>query len=633
MKRFLYRRILSIFLCATLLAGGMPLRVKAEPVAWPDNVSISAEGGIVMDADSGVILYGKNMHNTYYPASITKILTALLIIENFDLDDTVTFSHNAVFNVEPGSTSAGLDVGDTLTVRDCLYAMLLKSANEVANALAEYASGSIEAFAAVMNAKAKSLGCTDSHFNNPSGLNDPDHYTSAHDMALIAQAAFRNEIFTEIDSTLYYDLPPTKRNPEGFRIYPGHRMMKKNMPQYYAGIIGGKTGYTSLAGNTLVTCAQRDGVKLIAVVLNGHSTHYVDTKALLDFGFRNFQSLDAADYDTTYTSITNDMTIAGLPTTDLSVLRVQDDCRITLPVGANFSDTVSSITYDLPEDAPPDAIAQISYQYGDRQVGSTYLVRNREKALPLPAAELPLNLPQPEETEAAAPQETRIANMAEGIASPLAGLVSSGSSQDQTLDPENAADSEDSPDSAGSLGRAGGAGRGEADSPGRSGSVGNSGRSGSSGSAGNSGRSGSSGGPGNSGRSGISGGADGPGRSGNGKGGLGSTVLSLPGRILGAFTGFVKDHAGILLVLGVLLLGAVAVFLVTALRRHIREREKAERALRYQRRQQRLQDIGVSTEEFDLILNERRSGSLQSPRRRFPGRRRHKSFLDSRRLR
>ena len=654
MKQFSYRRILSIFLCAVLLAGGMPLRVKAEPVAWPDNVSISAEGGIVMDADSGVILYGKNMHNTYYPASITKILTALLIIENFDLDDTVTFSHNAVFNVEPGSTSAGLDVGDTLTVRDCLYAMLLKSANEVANALAEYASGSIEAFAAVMNAKAKSLGCTDSHFNNPSGLNDPDHYTSAHDMALIAQAAFRNEIFTEIDSTLYYDLPPTKRNPEGFRIYPGHRMMKKNMPQYYAGIIGGKTGYTSLAGNTLVTCAQRDGVKLIAVVLNGHSTHYVDTKALLDFGFRNFQSLDAADYDTTYTSVTNDMTIAGLPTTDLSVLRVQDDCRITLPVGANFSDAVSTITYDLPEDAPPDAIAQISYQYGDRQVGSTYLVRNREKALPLPAAELPLNLPEPEETEAAAPQETRIANMAEGIASPLAGLVSSGSSEDQALDPENAAGPEDSPGSAGIFGKAGGAGRGNGESPddtglsgmsggigglghsgnadgsGSSGGAGDFGRSGRSGSAGNSGR---SGGPGNS---GISDGADGPGRSGrsgSGKGGLGSTILSLPGRILGAFTGFVRDHAGILLALGGLLLAAVAVFLVTALRRHIREREKAERALRYQRRQQRLQDIGVSTEEFDLILSERRSGSLQSPRRRFSGRRRHKSFLDSKRLR
>ena len=261
------KRLLAILVCLAFVAGPAPIQALAEPVPWPENVSISAEGGIVMDADSGVILYGKNMHTSYYPASITKILTALLIIENFDLDDTVTFSHNAVFNVEAGSTSAGMDVGDTLTVRDCLYAMMLKSANEVANALAEYASGSIEAFAAVMNDKARSLGCTDSHFNNPSGLNDPDHYTSAHDMALIARAAFQNEIFTEIDSTLYYDLPPTKRNPEGFRIYPGHRMLKKNMPQYYPGIVGGKTGYTSLAGNTLVTCAERDGVRLIAVVL------------------------------------------------------------------------------------------------------------------------------------------------------------------------------------------------------------------------------------------------------------------------------------------------------------------------------------------------------------------------------
>ena len=119
-----------------------------------------------------------------------------------------------------------------------------RQANEVANALAEHTAGSIEAFADMMNERAASLGCTDSHFCNPSGLNNPDHYTSAYDMALIAQAAFQNEAFVTIDSTLYYDLPPTKRNPDGFRIYPGHRMMKKNAPQYYPGIIGGKTGYT-----------------------------------------------------------------------------------------------------------------------------------------------------------------------------------------------------------------------------------------------------------------------------------------------------------------------------------------------------------------------------------------------------
>lgn len=126
-----------------------------------------------------------------------------------------------------------------------------------------------------------SLGCTESNFTNPSGLNDPNHYTTAYDMALIAMAAFSNETFVQIDSTLYYDLPVTKRNPDGLRIYPGHKMLKKNLSQYYPGIIGGKTGYTSLAGNTLVTCAERDGMKLVSVILNGHQTHYTDTKACL----------------------------------------------------------------------------------------------------------------------------------------------------------------------------------------------------------------------------------------------------------------------------------------------------------------------------------------------------------------
>ena len=235
---------------------------------------------------------------------------SLVVIENCSLDEMVTFSHNAVYNVEAGSSSAGLDEGDVLSVRDCLYALLLKSANESANALAEHVAGSTEAFAEMMNAKAASLGCQDSHFANPSGLNNPDHYVSAYDMALIGRAALNNPTFLEIDSTLYYDLPVTKRNPEGGRIYPGHKMLKKNMPEYYEGCIGGKTGYTSLAGNTLVTFARRNGMTLVSVVLNGHQTQYTDTKALLDFGFQNFQTVSAGDYDTTYQSVTNDMTIA-----------------------------------------------------------------------------------------------------------------------------------------------------------------------------------------------------------------------------------------------------------------------------------------------------------------------------------
>lgn len=373
------RRAFSL-LCILVLLGGFCAVPSYADVSWPEDVSIFAEGGILIDADSGSILYGKNIHNAYYPASITKILTALIVIENCDMGEIVTFSHDAVFNVEAGSSSAALDVGDRLSVRDCLYAMLLRSANEAANALAEHVAGSVGAFAGMMNEKAVSLGCTDSHFNNPSGLNDPEHYTSAYDMALIARAAFQNETFVEIDSTLYYDLPVTKRNPEGFRIYPGHRMLKKNTEQYYPGIIGGKTGYTSLAGNTLVTCAKRDGLKLIAVVLNGHQTHYSDTRALLNFGFENFHSVNVSDIDTANALVENDMTIAGLPMTDLSVLQLEENCSIVLPVDADYREVTSSISYDLDPriKVPEGAIALISYNYGSHPVGSGYLLLNKD---------------------------------------------------------------------------------------------------------------------------------------------------------------------------------------------------------------------------------------------------------------
>ena len=143
------KRIFHFLLCLTLVFSLItPINAYAE-ATWPDYVPIQAEGGIVMDADTGTVLYGKNIHTAYYPASITKIMTALVVIENCSLDEMVTFSHNAVYNVEAGSSSAGLDEGDVLSVRDCLYALLLKSANESANALAEHVAGSSEAFAEI----------------------------------------------------------------------------------------------------------------------------------------------------------------------------------------------------------------------------------------------------------------------------------------------------------------------------------------------------------------------------------------------------------------------------------------------------------------------------------------------------
>ena len=246
--------------------------------------TIQSEGAVVIDAATGTVLYGKNQNTRYYPASITKLMTALLVLENCQLGDTVTFSRTATENLESGAVSLKLTEGDKLTVEQCLYGLLLKSANEVANGLAEKVSGSVSGFADLMNQKAAALGCTGTHFVNPNGLNDSNHYTTPYDMALIARAAFQNDTLRKIDTTLSYKFPATKNAGER-TITMGHKMMYSTDSRYYPGIIGGKTGYTSKAGNTLVTGAEKYGVRLIAVVMKSTSTHYADTKALLDYGF------------------------------------------------------------------------------------------------------------------------------------------------------------------------------------------------------------------------------------------------------------------------------------------------------------------------------------------------------------
>ena len=246
--------------------------------------TIQSEGAVVIDAATGTVLYGKNQNTRYYPASITKLMTALLVLENCQLGDTVTFSRTATENLESGAVSLKLTEGDKLTVEQCLYGLLLKSANEVANGLAEKVSGSVSGFAGLMNQKAAALGCTGTHFVNPNGLNDSNHYTTPYDMALIARAAFQNDTLRKIDTTLSYKFPATKNAGER-TITMGHKMMYSTDSRYYPGIIGGKTGYTSKAGNTLVTGAEKNGVRLIAVVMKSKSTHYADTKALLDYGF------------------------------------------------------------------------------------------------------------------------------------------------------------------------------------------------------------------------------------------------------------------------------------------------------------------------------------------------------------
>lgn len=245
-----------------------------------------------MDGATGKILYDKNAHQQFYPASITKVMTALLVLERCSLNDTVTFSAAATSNLESGAVSLDITEGDQLTVEQSLHGLLMKSANEIGNGLAEHVAGSIESFAELMNARARELGCTNTHFANPHGLNDATHKTTPYDMALILRAALQNESFRRIDTTCSYDFPATKK--AGARtITMGHKMMYPTDSRYYEGIVGGKTGYTSLAGNTLVTGVERDGVQLIVVIMKSKQSHYTDTRALLDYGFANYQTLMA----------------------------------------------------------------------------------------------------------------------------------------------------------------------------------------------------------------------------------------------------------------------------------------------------------------------------------------------------
>ncbi len=260
---------------------------------------VTAEGAILMDADTGAILYAKNINTEYYPASITKLLTCLVAIENCDLSETVEFSTNAVFGIERSSSNIGIDVGETLSMQDCLYAILLASANEVALAVAEHVAGSTEDFAAMMNAKAKELGCTHSNFVNPNGLPNDAHYTSAHDMALIAKAFFANETLATISGTTGYHISASATQPDEIDLMNHHRMLpgcQYGTKYNYEYTVGGKTGYTNVARQTLVTCAQKDDMRLIVVVMKDETpSHYTDTKALFEYGFNYFKKLSTEE--------------------------------------------------------------------------------------------------------------------------------------------------------------------------------------------------------------------------------------------------------------------------------------------------------------------------------------------------
>ncbi|MCI8949734.1 MAG: D-alanyl-D-alanine carboxypeptidase [Lachnospiraceae bacterium] len=382
MKSYLRKTKNSLAVFGTCLAlflqaGVFPAFAKP---AWPYDVGIEGEAGIIIDEETGAVLFGQNIHLPYAPASITKLLTALVVIENCQsLDDMVTFSHDAVYNVEEGSSNPlSIDEGDQLTIRDCLYLLLLRSSNQAANALAEHISGTRENFAALMNETIRKLGCTESNFANPSGLNDENQYVSAYDMAVIGKAAFENETLLEISSSKRYRLPATIHNPEGVGMTMEHKLLittDQASDTYYPAAIAGKTGYTSIALNTLVTCARDNGRGQIAVILKSNWTHYSDTIALMNFGFGQFQNLDTSGDEITFFSEDGSLQV-GDTVYKKEELEVSGIRKVTVPMGASLADVNKQLVTgeEIYIQAPKGAVAEIRYTYDDRIVGRSYLV-------------------------------------------------------------------------------------------------------------------------------------------------------------------------------------------------------------------------------------------------------------------
>ena len=264
-----------------------------ELSGWPQGEAVQAESAVVMDLTTGTLLYSKNAYDKQYPASITKIMTTMVALENGNLDDVITFSEN-VYDLEEGSSHVGIQPGEEMTLRQALYALMLESANDAGVGIAEHIAGSLDGFAELMNAKAEELGCVNTHFTNPHGLHNEEHYTCAYDMALIAQAAYEIPVFREMASCTQAYCPETNLTEEERYFVNHHKMLQEESDYYEEWCTGGKTGYTSDAWNTLVTFGEKNGRKQVCVVLRvpGAAKCYEETKLLMNYGFDNFTQVN-----------------------------------------------------------------------------------------------------------------------------------------------------------------------------------------------------------------------------------------------------------------------------------------------------------------------------------------------------
>ena len=331
---------------------------------WPKGPKTHGEAGIVMDADTGAILYAKNIDGLAYPASITKILATLVALENGKMEDTVTVAPESLNGLEGGYAHIGLKKGEEISFEDALHAVLLASANEAAHALGSSVGDSYEWFIQQMNDRAKELGATSSNFVNTNGIHNDEHYTTAKDMALITQELYNKyPEFQEICQTLQYTIDSTNKTKKTRTFQQSHMMFYEGSQYYDSRVVAGKTGYTYPAKNTLVTCTDNENMRLIVVVLKTHGKNvYKDTGKLIKYGYENFEKIDVSQYETSE-----------------EIIGFSGNKHVVVPKGVTFEELEMELKAVEGSD-----VAQAVYSYHDQIVGDV---------------EVNIKVEQPEDTE------------------------------------------------------------------------------------------------------------------------------------------------------------------------------------------------------------------------------------------
>lgn len=383
LMKYMYFLIMFIFTFSTVSAS----EIHTELIP----PQITAQSAIVIDATNKSILYEHNSNTKHYPASITKLMTALLAVESLDPDDTLTFSKDAIFGIEPGSSHIGMKVGETISINDALHGLLLMSANEVANGLAEATSGTISEFAIEMTNRAKELGAQNTNFVNPHGLHDDNHYTTAYDMGLIASELVTNEYFLEVMKDYTYIIDKTNITDEVRHLSQDHKMFNpyKGSQTFREDVIGGKTGFTDQAGHTLVTMARRGDTTLVVVLLQGSRlTNYEDTYQLLEYGFNSYHTLSINHPNETIKTLPIYTVQSGLPyhlgNCGVSVTQISN-----LTVPNHITEDDITVNIELPDYIDTtykngDIIGEISYMHDSKILSKDSLIISELDSFSIP---------------------------------------------------------------------------------------------------------------------------------------------------------------------------------------------------------------------------------------------------------